>query len=219
MRATAVLMVVVTLLVGCTGLADGRLLPAAVIDVADDAVSAAQGGAGCGAPDPPSFSDRYVPIEDQRGVAFRPPIMLAPETTVGAARDAGFTARLPGEVSGLSLRYQAILGDELLTYYSDRELTEDDTMVDLMADGGLMIIERATLGEDVADAIAATLGDRAERVAVGSTSAVMTRSDELAKGVRPYQVAWTDQASDWRVISGSADPAVALEVARSIACG
>lgn len=207
------------LIVGCRaqGL-DGRLAAGAAADIAENAGIVADAASGCGPAEAPKLGQHNVPIEMRMGSPIRPPILSGKEVSAQAARDAGYTATLPTDTAGLDLRYRATVTGDLVSYFADSRIGEEDTTLDLMKSGGMMVVERPTSGVDLATRAEVVLGDDGASVAVGSTIATMILGDEWASGVRPYFLFWTDRGSDWTLIAGLDDPAAVIDVARSIAC-
>jgi hypothetical protein len=166
----------------------------------------------------PILDESYVSIDTMRTVPTYPPIRAGVPVTAAEAREAGYTALEPALTFGRDLAFRALVGVDLVSYYSLGAVADRETIVDLMASGGAMVLERPTTGVDIASRASAVLGDAATTVPVGSSLAVMNHGDEWAHGVRPYYLFWSDRGSDWTVVAGFADPAKVIDLARSLAC-
>jgi hypothetical protein len=144
--------------------------------------------------------------------------------SIDNVRLAGFDALVPDEVpSDLSL--QAIMLEpgavedvtEVRLYYAPTPIGEDTTLVDVIADGGMLLMQRVSKGVDAA-LVQREVGTRAVIVQVGSHDAALIWGDQIAVGIRPYSLYWSDGERDWSLITGFETPENAVSVARSIYC-
>lgn len=142
--------------------------------------------------------------------------------TVDQAREAGLFARLPSNAVGGEL--QLLLVDEVKgrpagarAYFSASPISADDTVVNFLRDGGVMFMQRDTVGNDY-ETVRQTIGDYAQLVRVGEFDAALVHADPIAPGFRHYALYWSDGEYDYTIHAGVVDPADAVEVARSIYC-
>lgn len=173
---------------------------------------------GCEPAVAPVLNEGYTPVEQQRGGPFRLPIRSwGKEATASDAREAGLTALEPTELFGRTLRYRT-LRSGLASYYGLAPLSDTDASEEFFEPGGIQVIETPATGRDLADRAIAAIGDQGTLVQVGDVMAAMNHGTEIATGLRPYHLYWTDRGSDWSLAAGMDDPAQVIDVARSLAC-
>jgi len=135
------------------------------------------------------------------------------------ASKAGYVPPDPAMPDGMKAQLYLLGDDGLYSFYSAEPVREDDRIDAFLKEHGVVVAMTRREGSDVADVVKSTIGDRATGVMVGGHSAAMNRGDPFANGVRPFNIMWSSDAYDWRVMSGLETATASLDVARSIACG
>jgi len=206
--------VIAVLASGCAALAleesPARSLPAAAI--------AAESG--CRPAEKVAFDVDWDPLVIPWGQPPEPIIrQLGPDATDREATDRGF-ALATQLLSSLPVKQFSLLGPgTFVEYFSDVSLDGSDTPSDFFKAGGIAVVQREPVQEDIVAVIRATVGDRATVVSVGPFAAAMVHADPLPNGVRVYNIWWNDGQHEWRIQAGVADAVALLDIARSMVCG
>ena len=158
-----------------------------------------------------------------RGIPPQPPILNSgEEITVDVARGEGFEVLVPGSIPD-KLSASVVIGDyrgeslnSVRVYYTPEAIDESDTLADVVAEGGMFLLQRRTLGH-TAEFVQGEVGDRATLVEVGTHKAALVWADPIF-GVRTYNLYWSDGTYDWTLISGLDTPEMTVDVARSMVC-
>lgn len=176
---------------------------------------------GCGELAEITDTDRpFVRVEDMlTGIAYGAIRDDRIAATTAEAQDRGFVAALPRDDKGLGSVYRTLNGGgEMVTYLSRTPLGPHDTLVDLLRDGGVLILERKGGGGEVVASAKHTYGKAAALVQIGPYEGVLAHGDEMASGLRAFGLWWSDGRTDWSMRSGLADPRDTVELARSMVC-
>jgi hypothetical protein len=159
------------------------------------------------------------------GIFEPPPILAIGEvvTSVEILGSRGLDVLLPSEVpQGLSLRAITVQTDvagafdDLRLYYSPEPVDVTTTLSDVIAAGGMLLLEGTDDGMD-AETVATEV-DRAVIVKVGPHDAALIWGDPVHHGVRAYSLFWSDGERDFAVRSGFPTPEIAVSVAQSLYC-
>lgn len=180
---------------------------------------------GCGSVELPPLGpeEAYVPGR----LVPLPRVLAAGEivASIDTVRSRGFDALLPDDLPvGLLLQVISVepgafaAVNEVRLYYAPTPIGETTRLTDVIAEGGMLIVQRRAAGVDAA-LVQEEIGDRALIVDVGPHDAALVWADPLAKGVRPYNLYWSDGERDWSLIAGLTTPESVVAVARSIYCG
>lgn len=227
-------LIAVTALACASG--SGRRAPSKISTAADRAATASpeaipnaamsdeSSAVGCRSSQIPALDPTYVENPRPRLVPY--PNILDSRgrlSSVEEARASGFDAELPSSSLGeRSLRL--VLLDEtadkvkgLRAYYATRPVTEADTIETFLVDGGVMVNEHVTIGNDAA-AIKATIGEFANPVQIGPYEAALVWSDPIG-GFRAYGLYWSDGSLDFELLGGVESPEMLVDFARSVYCG
>lgn len=207
-------------LTGCSAISSGSGgLLATIADVASDPSGTTSArGEGCGPAVRPALDEQFVRLDQMRSVPIYPVIREQAEVTRQAAIELGFKVSAPTDTGDRELQYRYRFEDTLVSYYSEKPIGDRDTFRESMADHGVILFETKGSGQSLVSAAAEALGDRAARIAIGSTLGVMNHGDEIAPGVRPYYVWWSEADMDWAIVSGAESATLPIDWARSIAC-
>lgn len=180
---------------------------------------------GCGPPEIPPLGPENVGTPPSPLVP-PPRILSAGEvvTSTDDVRSRGFDAILPTAIpAGVLLQaitVEAGFGgsiNELRLYYSPTPVNTATTLSDVIADGGMLLLQRVSRGVDAAY-VKEEVGERAVIVEVGPYDAALIWGDPVHHGVRAYSLLWSDGTYDWTLRSGFETPESAVSVGRSIYC-
>ena len=216
----ALLAVSALVLAGCSA------LPASVTGEDEPVVQAAaaiEGESGCGevgSLEVPDASESDLPRGDG------PRVLGMPETSLSAARKAGYHAVIPPRTFERDLVFAGQSSEGLYLYFGTQAVQEQDTLGDFLAAGGFQLIEYpgqslgTTTVEVASDGEATTrttdgLPDGV-RVSLGDATGVISRAQTYPAGAKPFSLVWSSRGSVWLMYSGMADPQRLVAVARSL---
>lgn len=220
------------LIAGCTavpGASEGALpasaLPAASTTVVVEPTVATPHGSGregCTASDLGALKDDgYIRSDQQRGRAPLTPLTSFGEVVdgVGSIQGVSYQPLAPRETPTLplSLAMSQPAGDIIALIYSPKPLADGASRLDLYANGGLMVLQQPAELPD-----GKTVFDSTERnrwlFRVDAHDAALIWGDEVASGVRPFGLYWSDGERSWSIV-GTQGPDILIDMARSIYCG
>lgn len=202
--------------------------PAATPEPAGTATAAP----GCGPAEAVRLDERFTPLDRMLTRPTQIPILSDGKVRPGPPDPAAIAAAgltdLPAALDGQVVMASYVGSGEgagLSAYYGTGSIGPADTFADVLARGGIMVIERPTVGKDahVVDASLQAMGSWAGIMRVGSHDAAVVHADPidtsvLSEGVRPYYIYWSDGVHDWEMRAGTPDAGRAIEAARTIAC-
>ena len=187
--------------------------------------SAMQGESGCGEVvtlTVPDASESDFPRGDG------PRVLAMPETSLSAARKAGYHALIPSRTFERELVFAGQSSEGLYLYFGTRAVQEQETLGTFLAAGGFQLIEYPgqSLGRttvEVTSSGEATTNTteglpEGIRVSIGDATGVISRSQAYPAGATPFSLVWSSRGSVWLMNSGMADPERLVAVARSLEC-
>jgi hypothetical protein len=178
-------------------------------------------GGGCGpVEEPPATKKDYGRVEEQSGPSAGPALQDVGEAvTRDEARALGYRALTPKDPKGRTEILRRMLPPAYATFLSREPIGASTTLTKLIASGGAIIIERPTEpGPTIVERASAWLKAGAVPVKIGDYDGVISHGDEIASGVRPFGLWWTDGEHDWSIRAGFDDGRDVIELARSMVC-
>jgi hypothetical protein len=232
-RSSILLLIPAIVTLGCTRLPAAGATGAGQAESQAVVTPAAEMRAGCIPPklpaDQPASHDEVAGV---RGWPDWPPI-LAAGTRVDSIAAPALKALAPLElpVAPDGLPVQARLFDAgsgsngtdakaeqlLMTVYSTSEITPDQSIVDVLREGGAVFGQTTSRGQDAA-LVVETIGDKATIVQIGDLDAALVESTTMPGDFRTHALYWSDGSRDyWLKIAGSSEEVV--RVGQALYCG
>ena len=232
-RSSILLLIPVIVTFGCTRLPAAGATGAGRAESQAVVTPVAETRAGC---IPPTLPADRPPSHDEvagvRGWPIWPPMLVA-GTRVDSIADPALKALAPLDlpVAPDGLPVQARLFDagsdghetdakaaqQLMTVYSKSAVTTDQSIVDVLREGGAVFGQTTSQGQDAAFVVE-TIGDKAQIVRIGDLDAALVESTTMPGDFRTHALYWSDGRRDyWLKIAGSSEEVV--RVGQALYCG
>jgi hypothetical protein len=179
------------------------------------------GGDSCGAAQAVPMDESFTRAEEMRSSYIANPIREMPGEALNGSwavknPDLRAVSAVPPDGYGEVLAVEITDDPGVQSFFATSEIGEKDTIIDFFARGGIAVRQYRARGID-ASVVVAEIGKRATLVGVGPYSAALVHADEIAPGLRPFHIYWSDGDSDWAIV-GNVEQAVVIDMARSVAC-